>query len=132
MNVVAQVAAAVAALVHLVVFPLESLLFRRPTVHRIFKTATENVPSSMMWAFNMGFRNLFLALGVIGGLVLLHTGYPVIGATLVIYNCAYMALAGLTMGLSDGLGYYPEKGDSVAGTVGAAGPPLVALVALAF
>jgi putative membrane protein len=43
-----------------------------------------------------------------------------------------MFLAGATMGVSDWLGYYARKGDSVAGTLGAAGPPLIALAALAF
>lgn len=133
MNAVAQVFALIAALVHIVVWPLESLLFRNPAVHRkILKTQTENVPAVMMWAFNMGFRNLFLGIGVIVGLVLLHAGDVATGRTLVIYTCAYMGLAGLTMGVSDGLGYYPAKGDSAAGTIGAAGPPLIALAALAF
>lgn len=130
MNAVAQAFALVAALVHIVVWPLESLLFRRPAVHRkILMTPTEHVPAVMLWAFNMGFRNLFLGIGVIVGLVLVWTGDVTAGRTLVIYTCAYMAAAGLTMGVSDALGYYQAKGDGVAGTVGAAGPPLVAVVA---
>lgn len=130
MNAVAQVSAVIAALVHIVVWPLESLFFRRPAVHRKFlKTPTEHVPAVMLWAFNMGFRNLYLGIGVIVGLVLVWTGDVTVGRTLVIYTCAYMAVAGLTMGVSDGLGYYQRKGDGIAGTIGAAGPPLVAVVA---
>jgi putative membrane protein len=86
----------------------------------------------MMWAFNVGFRNLFLGAGVITGLVLLNTGQEVVGTTLVIFCCLNMVLSALLMGVSDLLGHYPKRGDSVPGTIAASAPALIALIAAAF
>ena len=40
-----------------------------------------------------------------------------------------MFLGGIIMGVADALGFYPHKGDSVRGDIGASLPPLIALVA---
>ncbi|HYN29993.1 MAG TPA: DUF1304 domain-containing protein [Dermatophilaceae bacterium] len=131
MNAVAQAFALLQALVYVAVFPLESFLLRRPRVQRFLSTPPENVPAVLMWAFPLGFRNLLIGLGTMVGLVLLHTGQEDAGRALVLYCCAYMVLGGSTMAVADWLGYYPKRGDSIPGTLGATVPALLALVAAA-
>lgn len=132
MNTVAQLFALLQALIYISVFPLEAFLLRRPAVQRFLSTPAKNVPAVMMWAIPVGFRNLFIALGVIAGLVALNTGSVDAGRALVIFCCAYMVLGGATMALADALGHYPRKGDSIPGTLAATVPALVALIASAF
>ena len=132
MNAVSQLFALLAALIYIAVFPLEAFFLRRPAVQRFLSTPAENVRAVMMWAIQVGFRNLLIALGVIAGLVALNTGNDVVGRTLVTYCCAYMVLGGSTMALADALGHYPRKGDSIPGTLAATVPALIALVASAF
>ncbi|MDT7723772.1 MAG: putative rane protein [Actinomycetota bacterium] len=132
MNVVAQVFAGLAALVHIVVFVWETFLFRRPGVHQgIFRIPSENVPAVLLWSFNQGFYNLFLASGTVAGLVALHTGNEAVGRALVLYTCAFMALAGVVLGISDLMGLGRAKGSGWGGAVSQISAPLVVLVAAA-
>lgn len=133
MNAVVQVFAGIAALVHLLAFAWEVVLFERPGVHRdIFRIPTENLPATRLWSFNVGFYNLFLAAGPITGLVLLHTGNADAGRALVLYCCAFMALAGVALGVSDLLALSRPRGAGRGGALAQAVPPLVALVAALF
>ena len=133
MNVVAQVLAAVAALVHLLAFTWEVVLFERPGVHEgIFKIPTANLPATRLWSFNVGFYNLFLAAGPVLGLVLLHTGHPEAGRWLVRYSCGFMLLAGIALGVSDVLALSRPRGSGRGGALAQAVPSLAALVAAAF
>ncbi|WP_279579133.1 DUF1304 domain-containing protein [Fodinicola feengrottensis] len=90
MNLVAQIAALLAGLLHIVIFSFESLLFRRPTIHARFLVADNEVETARPWAFNQGFYNLFLAVGTIGGLVMLYAGGEIPGRTLVLFCCGSM------------------------------------------
>lgn len=132
MNAISQLFAVLAALIYIVVFPLESFFLRHPAAQKFLSTPAQNVPAVMMWAIPTGFRNLLIGLGNIAGVAAVNMGYVVVGYTLVIYCCANMVLSGATMGLADWLGHYPTKGDSIPGTLGATVPPLIALVALPF
>jgi putative membrane protein len=68
---VAQALALVAAVLHVAFFYLESIAFRRPSTWARFGLATQaDADVVRPMAFNQGFYNLFLALGVVGGLVL--------------------------------------------------------------
>ncbi|MEU4744551.1 DUF1304 domain-containing protein [Actinosynnema sp. NPDC023658] len=132
MNAVAQVAASVAALVHVLVFVWETLLFRRPGVHwGVFKVPAEQVEPVRLWSFNVGLYNLFLGSGTVIGLVALHTGDEAIGRALVFYTCGFMVLAGIGLGVSDRLAMSRPKGAGVAGALCQSAPPLVAVLALA-
>jgi putative membrane protein len=133
MNAVAQGFALLEALVYIAVFPLEAFFLRRhPPVQRFLSTPPANVPAVMMWAIPVGFRNLLIGLGVITGLVALHTGHEQAGRALVLFCCAYMLLGGSTMALADALGDYPRKGASIPGTLAATVPALIALITAAF
>ncbi|WP_370936514.1 DUF1304 domain-containing protein [Amycolatopsis sp. cg13] len=133
MNIVAQVLAGIAVLVHLLAFAWEVLLFERPGVHAgIFRIPAENLPATRLWSFNVGWYNLFLAGGPVTGLVLLHTGEAAAGRVLVLYSCAFMTLAGIALGVSDLLALSRPRGAGRAGALAQALPPLAALVATAF
>lgn len=104
MNPASQAFALLAAALHVVVFCMESVWFMRPGVHRRFGAATTaDAEARRLFAFNQGFYNLFLAIGILVGLALLHSGGSVtVGRTLVLFNCACMVGAGGVLFLSAG------------------------------
>jgi putative membrane protein len=73
---------------------MESVLFRRPQVHRRFRTATEDVDAVRPWAFNQGFYNLFLGVGVLAGVIWSNS-------TLVVFGCLCMVGAALVLVFTD-------------------------------
>ena len=97
MNAVAQVAALVAGLIHVMIFVLESVIFRRPPVHATFGVAPDDVAAVRPWAFNQGFYNLFLAAGALGGPVLVWSGSTVAGRTLALFACGSMLAAAVVL-----------------------------------
>lgn len=101
MNAVSQVFAAVAAAIHLVVWPLESFLYGHPRVRRLLTGSTADAPEVRLWRVNVGFYNLFLALGLVVGLVLLHDGRSDAGRPIVRYVAAFMLAGGITLFASE-------------------------------
>jgi putative membrane protein len=121
MPVLAQAAALIAALFHVWFFVLESLRFERPEVWRRFGLTTPEQASVVRpMAFNQGFYNLFLAIGIAFGLVLIATGNAVPGRAIVLFACACMVGAGLVL-VSSNRRLLPAAALQV-------GPALVALV----
>ena len=96
-NALAQVAAFAAGLVHVMIFVLESALFRRPAAHRTFGVAADDVEAVRPWAFNQGFYNLFLAAGALGGLVLVWSGSSAEGRAVALFGCASMLGAAVVL-----------------------------------
>ena len=98
MSLIAQVFVVIAGVFHVVVFALESLLFRKPSTYRRFlvKDDTE-MAAARPWAFNQGFYNLFLAIGALGGLI--WGGDK--GHAIALFACACMAGAGVVLVASD-------------------------------
>jgi putative membrane protein len=98
MPILAVIAAAIAALVHVYFFVLESLRFDRPEVAARFGLrTTEQIANVRPMAFNQGFYNLFLAAGIVGGLLLAATGNAVTGRPIVLFACACMVGAGVVL-----------------------------------
>ena len=98
MPVLAQIAALVAALIHVGFFVLESVLFERPDVWRRFGLESSEQASVVRpMAFNQGFYNLFLAIGIAFGLVTIAAGSAGAGRAIVLFACACMAGAGLVL-----------------------------------
>jgi putative membrane protein len=91
-------AAIVAALIHVWFFVLESLWFSRPAVWARFGLASDDEARTVRsFAFNQGFYNLFLAVGVAIGLLLAGTGDPVSGRAIVLFACGSMVAAGVVL-----------------------------------
>lgn len=69
MSAPAQVFVGLAALLHVLFFVMESVVFMRPAVHRRFGLRThEEAALVRPMAFNQGFYNLFLAAGAVVGI----------------------------------------------------------------
>jgi|SRR5215217_2376267 len=98
MSPLAQIFAVIAALIHVLFFVMESIVFSRPEVWMRFglkSQADADVLKPM--ALNQGFYNLFLALGVLVGVVLVNRGAVTSGVTAVVFGCACMVLAALVL-----------------------------------
>ncbi|MET1232235.1 MAG: DUF1304 domain-containing protein [Candidatus Limnocylindrales bacterium] len=98
---IAQALALVAALLHVGFFYLESIAFSRPRTWARFGLASQaDADVVRPMAINQGFYNLFLALGVVGGLVLTDfaTGGAVsAGVGITKFALACMVLAGAVL-----------------------------------
>lgn len=93
-------AAIVAAVIHVVIFGMESLWWTTPPIRARFRQSPEQAATTKVLAFNQGFYNLFLALGTLAGLALVWTGHPGMGVTLVAWNCLFMLGAAIVLALS--------------------------------
>ena len=104
MNPASQSFALLAAVLHVLVFCMESLWFMQPAVHKRFGAATTaDAEARRLFAFNQGFYNLFLAIGIFVGLGLIHLdGNVIVGRTLVLFNCACMSGAAVVLFFSAG------------------------------
>ena len=105
MNLSVQVFALIAALLHVLIFCMESLWFMKPGVYKRFGAKTvEDAESKRLFAFNQGFYNLFLAIGIFIGLGLLHSGgYLQVAQTLILFCTASMLFAGIVLIISGGI-----------------------------
>ncbi|WP_432541956.1 DUF1304 domain-containing protein [Kineococcus sp. SYSU DK002] len=92
---------AVAALVHVYVFVLESFLWTGPRAARTFGLDGATARTTAPLAFNQGFYNLFLAVEILAGTVVLATGHRAVGATLVLVGAFSMVGAGSVLIASD-------------------------------
>ncbi|GHJ44381.1 membrane protein [Catellatospora sp. TT07R-123] len=101
MNVLAQIFAVLAGLLHVLIFVMESVLFRRPAVHGRFRTRPADLDAVRPWALNQGFYNLFLALGALGGVAAVHAGQAATGAAVALFSCACMLGAALVLIATD-------------------------------
>jgi putative membrane protein len=71
MTTAALIFAALAALLHVYIWTMESLTWRKPATWKRFGVASqEDAETQALFAFNQGFYNLFLA--AIAGLGILH------------------------------------------------------------
>jgi putative membrane protein len=99
--ILAIVIASLAAIVHVYIFVMESVLWVRPSTWKRFGIRSQDDAATIRpMALNQGFYNLFLAIGVILGLPLL-TVQPGAGFTLVFFSCASMLAASLVLVVSN-------------------------------
>ena len=115
------VAAALAGLIHVLFFCMESLWWTRPAVYRRFRSTEAEALVTRSLAFNQGFYNLFLAVGALGGLGLVATGRGGPGMILIAWSCICMLAAAVVLAASS-----PQmiRGAAIQGL-----PPLVFLAA---
>ncbi|BDZ54592.1 DUF1304 domain-containing protein [Agromyces marinus] len=125
MSIIASVAVGVAAVIHVVIFVLESIRWMHPTTWRVFGIrGREQAEVLRPMAYNQGFYNLFLALGAFAGILLFWTGSPRAGLALALFTTACMAAAAVVL-TTTGRGYL--RAAVAQGLV-----PLVAFVLLLF
>lgn len=115
--------AALAAAFHVFIFVLESVRWTEPATRKVFGVASEaDAETTKPLAFNQGFYNLFLAIAVFLGIVLVLSGVTTVGLTLVFAGTGMMVAAALVLVLSN-----PKLARSamLQGTL-----PLLAIIAL--
>ena len=85
----------IAAVIHVVIFVLESVLWSRPSIWRSFGLRTAEAAAIVRpMAFNQGFYNLFLAIGIMIGIVLIvATAAQQAGIALLLASGISMVLA---------------------------------------
>ena len=100
MGMILWIAAALAGVIHVLFFCMESLWWTRPAVYRRFRSTEAQAHATRALALNQGFYNLFLAVGVFGGLALSETGHFRAGIILVAWNCLSMLAAAVVLAAS--------------------------------
>ncbi|WP_159839000.1 DUF1304 domain-containing protein [Nocardia sp. CY41] len=94
---VVQVFAAVAAVLHVGIFVMESVRFGDPKVYRgVFRLSEAELPAARPWAFNQGFYNLFLAVVTLVGVAILRST-PEAGWALLLAGCGSMLAAAVVL-----------------------------------
>ena len=94
MKIAASVFVALAALLHVYIFWMESIRWTRPEVWKRFGVADQTAADvTRPMAYNQGFYNLFLGLGAALGLVLWWAGQDAAGQALALFCTGSMAAA---------------------------------------
>lgn len=97
MSLVAVIFAALAALLHVVFFVFESVLWTTPKVWARFGLGSQQeAETTKLLAYNQGFYNLFLAVGVGVGLFLVSS-HQTAGRAIVLFGCLSMVLAAVVL-----------------------------------
>jgi len=101
MLVAALEIAALAAVLHVYIFAMESLLWTTPRVRATFGVSEADAQTTRGLALNQGFYNLFLAIVTAAGIVAWSVGSHSVGAALVIAGVGSMLAAAIVLILSD-------------------------------
>ncbi len=117
-----MVFAALAAVLHVYIFTMESLSWTSPRTRATFGTTPEEAETTKLLAFNQGFYNLFLAIVAGIGITGIAMGNKAIGAALIFAGIGSMAAAAVVLVISA-----PDKARSavIQGTF-----PVIAIVLL--
>jgi len=93
----------VAALIHLLIFFMESVLWSKPAIWKRFGVKSEDDAATLRpMAFNQGFYNVFLAVGAGVGLILIGTqNFHQAGIALSIFALLSMLLAAVVLIVSN-------------------------------
>ena len=98
MAIIGSILIAAAAVVHLGIFGMESVMWSSPKVWRRFGVASQRDADVVRpMAYNQGFYNLFLAGGAAVGLVLYWTTLRDVGFGLVFFSATCMVLAAVVL-----------------------------------
>lgn len=123
MIVAGLVLAGLAALIHVYIFYLESIVWTSDRARAVFGTGTRAEAEAMKdLAFNQGFYNLFLAVVTLLGIAVTAVGSATVGLTMVAVGTGCMVAAGLVLLISS-----PAKASAALKQLTA---PALALVAL--
>jgi putative membrane protein len=101
MVIASVVIAALAALLHVYIFWMESLAWDGPAARKTFGPAsTVEVETTRPFAYNQGFYNLFLAIATIIGIVFVLVSTSAVGPALILVGTGSMLAAALVLFLS--------------------------------
>ena len=92
--------AALAALLHVYIFTMESLTWTSPRTRAAFGTSESEAETTKLLAFNQGFYNLFLAIVAGIGIAEIAMGHRAVGAALVFAGVGSMAAAAVVLVVS--------------------------------
>jgi putative membrane protein len=93
MIIAGLVFAALAGVLHVYIFTMESLTWTTPGTRAKFGTTPEEAAVTKPLAFNQGFYNLFLAIVTAIGIIAVALGYHAVGTALVFAGVGSMACA---------------------------------------
>lgn len=89
--------AALAAVVHVYIFALESLSWTSPRTRAVFGTTAEEAETTKLLAFNQGFYNLFLAIVTVVGIAAVSLDHNTVGIALIFAGVGSMLAAALVL-----------------------------------
>ncbi|AZQ37560.1 DUF1304 domain-containing protein [Streptomyces cyaneochromogenes] len=124
MNLVSQVFALLAAVTHIVVGTLERFFYDRPAVRVFLTTSEADATEVTLWRSGVAVYNILLGLGLVAGVVALHTDDTTVGRTLIGYLCAFLIASAVLFAVS-----FPKLWR---GALGQGLAPAVALAATLF
>lgn len=102
MSIIALVLAALAGVLHLAIFVMESFLWRTPRVRATFAVRSDaEAEATVAMAYNQGWYNAFLGIGALLGVVLVLADTTTPGWTLVVFSCGCMLAAALVLVTTD-------------------------------
>ncbi|WP_130177137.1 DUF1304 domain-containing protein [Cryobacterium sp. SO1] len=98
MGLLASVFVALAAVLHVYIFLMESAWWTQPKIWQRFGLASQTeAETTRVLAYNQGFYNLFLAVGAVIGLFLYFGGPEQAGAALILFSTASMFIAAIVL-----------------------------------
>ena len=100
MAIAALVFAALAALAHVYIWVLESLLWTAPRTRAVFGTSEDEAATTKLLALNQGFYNLFLAVIAAVGVIAFAIGGAAVGSALIFAGTGSMVLAAVVLVVS--------------------------------
>lgn len=100
MLVVGVILTLLAAGIQVYVFSVQSLNWTNDRTRSAFGLSLAEAQSTRLLAFTQGFHNLFLAIGVTLGVIVLLLGQTAVGATLILAGAAAMVASALVLLLS--------------------------------
>jgi len=89
--------AALAAVLHVYIFVLESLRWTAPRTRAVFGTSAQEAETTKALAFNQGFYNLFLAIVTALGIGAVLLGHNDVGLALIFAGVGSMLAAALVL-----------------------------------
>lgn len=97
MVTVGLIVAALAAVLHVYIFVMESVTWTSARTRAVFGTTKDEAETTRLMAFNQGFYNLFLAVVTVIGVTVMFSGATAVGAALVFAGVGSMLAAAVVL-----------------------------------
>ncbi|MGB0435499.1 MAG: DUF1304 domain-containing protein [Mycobacterium sp.] len=91
------IVAALAAVLHVYIFVMESITWTSARTRAVFGTTKDEAETTRLMAFNQGFYNLFLAVVTAIGVAVVFSGATAVGAALVFAGAGSMLAAAVVL-----------------------------------